>query len=454
MNTIRKHILWVFLPLLIASISCNRNSGEPRGGTFVFSPNPLIVDNIKPLTERQITLISTLNDTLYIESVTFDDGGTGAFSTDEEFPLPIPPNKDINFTILIRFQGYQGPTSVTMSADFRGEMVGTRDLTITVPQQFEISELPSPGRESFPVHFVDSDTRVLFNSGILSQRRMEIYTVGIGGDSLVQLTDNGFFNYAVDYSSRVPEGRILYYSNASGSQSVYTMDLDGSNKQQLTDNAGKDTPFAFSPRTQEVFVYQSNRSGNRDIYLYDNGQTRRLTNAEGEDKPFLFSTDGSQLVFTSTRSGDQEIYVIDLADSPGSEVRLSENPGLDKPGAISPENRIAFVSSRGQGDEIYTMDLAGEAINRITNNGRYDEPTAYSNDGRYLLLYATELGNVDGYIFDTQEGRETRLTYSFAEDYPIQFSSNGNRVLLQSDRTGQNAAYIINLQVEAEEETE
>jgi Tol biopolymer transport system component len=69
-----------------------------------------------------------------------------------------------------------------------------------------------------------------------------------------------------------------------------------------------------------LIVFSSNRSGDFEIYVLDpeTGLTVQLTNSPGNDIEPLWSPDGSQIAFTSDRDGDYELFVM-LAD--GSDLR-------------------------------------------------------------------------------------------------------------------------------------
>src|SRR6201981_3154431 len=82
-----------------------------------------------------------------------------------------------------------------------------------------------------------------------------------------------------------------------------------------------------------------------------------------------WSADGTKLAFSSSRSGDSEIYVADA--SGGNSHRLTTDKGPD----VSPvwnrktNAQIGFVSGRTGLPQIYTMEAAGSNQTRITDPG-------------------------------------------------------------------------------------
>jgi Tol biopolymer transport system component len=66
----------------------------------------------------------------------------------------------------------------------------------------------------------------------------------------------------------------------------------------------------------EAVVYTTLRPPNWDIYLFDKpgGAPRRLTADPALDYNAVFSPDGGWVVFTSERTGNTDLYALDLKD--------------------------------------------------------------------------------------------------------------------------------------------
>ena len=118
-----------------------------------------------------------------------------------------------------------------------------------------------------------------------------------------------------------------------------------------------------------------------------------------------------KIVFSSTRDGDSEIYVM---ESDGSkQVRLTIDPARDYDPSWSPDGeRIAFVSDRERGQEqIYVMDSDGGNPMRLTNDSTHQEP-AWPPDGQ-RIAYDQSLGLWPSQIYVVESdggGQPERLT--------------------------------------------
>ena len=79
----------------------------------------------------------------------------------------------------------------------------------------------------------------------------------------------------------------------------------------------------------------------------------------------------SRIMFTSTRDGNREIYVMDADGS--NQQRLTDSPAIDEFGSWSPDgSRIAFESTRDGNREIYVMDADGSNQQRLTDSPAID----------------------------------------------------------------------------------
>jgi Tol biopolymer transport system component len=209
------------------------------------------------------------------------------------------------------------------------------------------------------------------------------------------LTDNQFENY---YPSWSPDGKqIAYYTHfSSQSWAIMIMDADGSNSHQLTLSEGE-TICSFgpvwSPDGQKIaFTIEPNsqptcemKSTEIAVINIDGSGFNILTQNDSNDLAASWTPDGSQLVFTSDRDGQNQIYVM---NADGSDPRrLTELDSTNSMPVLSPDGRfIAFVSNRSGNDEIYLMDADGSNPRRLTDNPASDWQPSWGPDGHQIVF--------------------------------------------------------------------
>ena len=151
--------------------------------------------------------------------------------------------------------------------------------------------------------------------------------------------------------------------------------------------AGKEEPHRFPwPRlgavaalllvTTGAWWYRA--SATRPLRLVD---LRPLTTASASEFWPSFSPDGSQVAFSSNRTGPFEIFIASLA--PGSDARALTQDGAENfQPAWSPDGRfIAYVSRKRRG--IWVIPVTGGVARRVTDHG--DSP-AWAPNGNFLTF--------------------------------------------------------------------
>jgi Tol biopolymer transport system component len=157
---------------------------------------------------------------------------------------------------------------------------------------------------------------------------------------------------------------------------ITVIDADGLNATQVTSNTVIDDSPSWSPDGLQL-VFTSYRDGNFEIYkMKASGLLpTRLTNNSASDLGAAWSPDGMTIVFSSSRDGNEEIYAMN-ADGSGV-TRLTNNSATDYSPAWCPDRpKIAFVSNRDGNAEIYMMNADGSEQTRLTDNPADDtDPT-------------------------------------------------------------------------------
>ncbi|MSS73107.1 MAG: choice-of-anchor D domain-containing protein [Candidatus Latescibacteria bacterium] len=191
-------------------------------------------------------------------------------------------------------------------------------------------------------------------------------------------------------------------------------------------------------------VFNSTRSGNDEIYVVNSdgtGQTR-LTNNSAGDYP-SWSPDGGKIAFVSERDGNEEIYVIN-SDGSG-QTRLTNNSASDAIPSWSPDgSKITFTSSRNGNMEIYVMNSDGTGQIRLTNNPAIDWIPSWSPDGGKIAFVSDREGDMDIYVMNSDGTGQKSLTTDPAHDLFPSWSPDGGKIAFVSDREGDGDIYVMN----------
>ena len=198
------------------------------------------------------------------------------------------------------------------------------------------------------------------------------------------------------------------------------------------------------------FAFESNRDGNREIYVLDarEGTVRRLTDNPEVDTQPVWSPNGDKIAFSSRRDGNNEIYLMN-PDGSGL-VNLTNDPGSDRYPAWSPDGQlIAFTTDRDGNPEIYTMQIDGSEVMNLTQNPSEDSQPVWFSTGVFLLTQekiaftSNRDGNLEIYIMNTDGSSQTNLTRNPAGDAFPAASPGGARIAFTTDRDGNQEVYVM-----------
>ena len=183
------------------------------------------------------------------------------------------------------------------------------------------------------------------------------------------------------------------------------------NLRQLT-NGGENAEAYFSSDGSEL-IFQTTREGVPCDQIFrmglDGSNLELVSTGDGRTTCGYFFPDGNSIVYASTHLGDTECppppsfelgyvwavydtYDIFRANSDGSElVQLTDEPGYDAEATIGPEGRIVFTSVRDGDMEIYSMSADGTDVRRLTNRQGPDGGPFFSPDGSMIVFRGREI---------------------------------------------------------------
>ena len=197
--------------------------------------------------------------------------------------------------------------------------------------------------------------------------------------------------------------------------------------------SGCDNPVMPDPPVVGAFVFSSQSGGHWALYRFREGVATRLS-APGNDDREPHSV-GSQVVFTSLRDGDAEIYGATLnADlTLGTQTRLTTEYGLDAEPALSPSGAtIAFVSERSGAPRIWLMNAnGGNPTPLATGSDDYvpEGSPRWSPSGDRIVFTSTRTGTSQVYSVAATGGVASQLSHESRGAFTPSWLPDGRNVL-------------------------
>lgn len=248
-----------------------------------------------------------------------------------------------------------------------------------------------------------------------------------------------------------PDGQWVAFVRVIGSgvNDLYLVPTAGGEARRLTfDNTASPSPV-WTPDGREI-LFLSTRGGEYNLWRVPvTGGTPVQVEAAGRDlRNLAVSRQGNRLAWTQPIY-DRNIWGMELADaaSPNGGKRLphslkSAKPLLSSTRAdtnpdFSPDGqKIVFMSNRSGSDEIWVADSTGEHPIQLTafNRGSAGNPR-WSPDGRQIVFEGRPAGSSDIYVISAEGGQPLRLTTDPAEDTVPHWSRDGNWIYFSSMRS-------------------
>ena len=126
----------------------------------------------------------------------------------------------------------------------------------------------------------------------------------------------------------------------------------------------------------------------------DGSGVRRLTNNPGAESTPTWSPTGTQIAFTSDRSGSPQIWVMDADGLNVRRLTVGESCGRRATWSPAPFNEIAYAAQSGPGFDIRIYDVAnGQRDDDRSASGSNESP-AFSPNGRHIAFISSRAGKM------------------------------------------------------------
>ncbi|MBT8316768.1 MAG: hypothetical protein HKP59_04020 [Lutibacter sp.] len=203
---------------------------------------------------------------------------------------------------------------------------------------------------------------------------------------------------------------------------IFVADTKGNQLKQLTFEDGYDAEPTVSPKGDKI-VFTSTRTGDLELFTMniDGSNVQQVTHELGYDGGAFFSPDGTKLIFRSSR--------------PKTNAEIKEYKELLAEGLVQPTNM-----------ELYICNVDGSELTKITNLGSANWAPFFHPSGEKVLFSSNHkskssfnlfMVNIDG------TGLE-QITFDAVFDAFPMFSYDGKKLVFSSNRNN-NGTHDTNL---------
>jgi Tol biopolymer transport system component len=242
-------------------------------------------------------------------------------------------------------------------------------------------------------------------------------------------------------------GTIAFESASGPHPDVIVTSVEGRPQQRFASTLAGEAAPTWSPDGTQI-AFTSDRTGL--WHLYAAGSSGKAVpigraGAASEVDP-AWSPDGKRIAFATTDAKGLSHISLAVVGTRGSAADLTSGVVIDGDPSWSPQgDRIAFDRVSSGRSDLWAVDLRGKAA-PLTRGSALDEanPT-WAPDGKHIAFDADDAkGNIDVYVLDLATGEEQRLTQEPGLDFQPAWSPDGTQIAFTSDRGGDWDIWLMN----------
>lgn len=248
--------------------------------------------------------------------------------------------------------------------------------------------------------FVSDRTRESLLGTVEKRSVKEVYVVDYDGANELRITNSRDLNLNPSWSQ---DARAIVYSafRRGGPPDlflsfIYTGVLQDLTKSRFARNGGAYLPV-FSPDGRQILFHATAEGASAtDLFVMNSDGTnlRRLTTHPDSDTTPTWSPSGTQIAFTSDRTGKPQIYVMNIDGSGLRRLPIADGEADRATWAPAPFNEIAYSARNGPGYDIKIHELATGQTRQLTFSEGSNEGPSYSPSGRHLAFTSSRSGLV------------------------------------------------------------
>ncbi len=194
------------------------------------------------------------------------------------------------------------------------------------------------------------------------------------------------------------EGRILFFSNRTGSTEIYSINPDGEGLKHLTASPGNATSPAWSPDGSQIAYLFIGETLDKDgIYVVNaaGGERRRVALGASSEGTPAWLPDGAEIIF-----GCQPHICITGASESETKVLIPDALSSQASGSVSasPDGRHVVFARDG---DLYVSEVDGTDRRQLTTDGRLNFKPRWSPDGSQMLFTSTVTGEAEIHVMNT-----------------------------------------------------
>jgi TolB protein len=243
-------------------------------------------------------------------------------------------------------------------------------------------------------------------------------------------------------SQGIAESKIYYVKLDGANKEIWEMDYDGANQHPLTHLGSISLSPRISPDNSRLAFSSLGHDGFQiRMFSLVLGRMVNFTGVGGTNLSPAWAPNGKDIAYSSSRSGDPEIWISDANGSLARRITSFRGPDVSPVFNPRTGSQIAWISGRTGLPQLYIMDTDGSAVQRMTDGG-YATSVSWSPNGQFLAFawdrkYGPGApGGQDIYIMEIATKKWIQLTHDGGRcDFPS-WSPDGRHIVYANSPDG------------------
>lgn len=237
----------------------------------------------------------------------------------------------------------------------------------------------------------------------------------------------------------IAETKIYFVSTRTGTKEIWVMDYDGQNQHAVTHLGTISLSPRVSPDNGRIAFASLGKEGWAiRMFSFDLGRAVSFSagTAGGSNITPAWASDGSKIAFSSSRSGDSEIWISDPSGGGAHRITSLKGPNVSPSWNPKTNSQMAFTGGRTGEPQIYIMDQEGSNIQRMTDSGYAVSPSWAPNGGMLTFAWNRKYGpgdpgGQDIYVIDIATKQWLQVTHESGNNDCPSWSPDGRHIVFQ-----------------------
>jgi dipeptidyl aminopeptidase/acylaminoacyl peptidase len=266
----------------------------------------------------------------------------------------------------------------------------------------------------------------------------------------IQITHSGDQEYHPKWSFN---GKSIYctYRGKANSPQIKCIDLATKKEIKISTGLKGDHYFNFFPRPLQMVFDAGDEKGRLVIWKMDlKTMNKELILGDHINFHPCVSADGNQLTYSSLKSGNTDIWILDLKTRKTKQV--TTHPDTDYHPVWSPDGgHILFQSKRSGNFDLWEYNVIGGNPKQLTDSEEYDGNGTYSADGRFIAYTngprpqkGGQPGRRDIWIQSLKTGNKVKVTHKFDNSWP-DWHPKENKIVYVSTRKNNMDLFVLDI---------